>query len=187
MVPVALSDVIAVGEVPTADEVAILAKAGFRALLDTQPDGEVARLMPAADVKAMAEAAGLVFLHLPITSRRPDDATLTAFAKALADMPRPIYACCYSGARTAAAWALAAAAHDTPDAIIASCSAAGYDIEFLRDRLIERRRAATADRVATLAVATVTATPSQPPVLPKLTPSVLIPRAASAGGFAVAG
>ena len=32
-VPVALSDVIAVGEVPTAEEIDILAKAGFRSIL----------------------------------------------------------------------------------------------------------------------------------------------------------
>lgn len=131
MVPVALSDVIAVGEVPTAAEIEVLAKAGFRSLLNTQPDGEVERLMPSVDVKTLAEKAGLIYRHVPIQSRRPDAGSMQAFAGALDAIPRPVYACCYSGARTAAAWALAAAREQEPDAIIAACAGAGFDAEFL--------------------------------------------------------
>lgn len=182
MSPVALSDVIAVGEVPTAAEIEILANAGFRSLLNTQPDGEVERLMPSADAEALAKAAGLAYRHLPIPSRRPDQASLDAFAAAVGTMPRPIYACCYSGARTAAAWALAAARTEAPDAVIAACAAAGYDIGFLKPRLIEARTGVTApvSNANGHAAADV-------PAVPKLTPSILVPRAASVGGFAVAG
>lgn len=188
MVPVALSDVIAVGEVPTAAEIEILAKAGFRSLLNTQPDGEVARFAPSDATKALAEAAGLTYRHLPLTSRRPDEAALTAFATALQDMPRPIYACCYSGARTAAAWALAAAPHQDPASIVEACGKAGYDIEFLRPRLEERRASAKpAGTPAVDFVAKVLPSDAAPPTMPQLKPSVLTPRAASAGGFAVAG
>jgi sulfide:quinone oxidoreductase len=184
MVPVALSDVIAVGEVPTADEVEILGKAGFRAILNTQPDGEVDRLMSSAEAKAIAEASGLVFQHLPIPSRRPDPATLSAFATALNELPRPIYACCYSGARTAAAWAIAAARHQEPAEIIKACAAAGFDISFLEPRLIEARNGA---RHAEPAANGNTVVSAPAPAVPTLQPSILIPRAASAGGFAVAG
>jgi uncharacterized protein (TIGR01244 family) len=183
MVPVALSDVIAVGEVPTAEEVEILAKAGFRAILNTQPDGEVDRLMSSADAKAVAEKAGLVFQHLPIPTRRPDAATLSAFATALTALPRPIYACCYSGARTAAAWAIAAARHQEPADIMKACAAAGYDITFLEKRLVEARTGAA--NVEPAANGNASAAPTAN--VPTLKPSILIPRAASAGGFAVAG
>lgn len=187
MVPVALSDVIAVGEVPTADEVDILAKAGFRSILNTQPDDEVERLMSSADAKALTEKAGLVFQHLPIPSRRPDAATLSAFATALSALPRPIYACCYSGARTAAAWAIAAARHQPPAEIMKACADAGYDISFLQRRLEEAHSGTSQGEPAANgnAAATPAAEPARP--LPSLTPSILIPRAASAGGFAVAG
>jgi uncharacterized protein (TIGR01244 family) len=211
MVPVALSDIIAVGEVPTAAEIEILAKAGFKSLLTTQPDGEVARLMASADAHVLARAAGLTYRYLPIVSRRPDDASLAAFAAAIAELPRPIYACCYSGARSAAAWALAAAPHLEPEAIVAACSAAGYDIAFLRPKLAERRAqflapatvslapvavapmsvsatagATTGTMAADFIAAGANAKPAVPSV-PTLTPSLLVPRAASAGGFAVAG
>ncbi len=198
MVPVALSDAIAVGEVPTADELDILAKAGFRSLLNTQPDGEVERLMSSAGAKALAEKAGLVFQHLPIPSRRPDAATLSAFATALNTLPRPIYACCYSGARTAAAWALAAARHQAPTDVIKACAAAGYDILFLESRLIEAHNGTIEGEPAANGNAATRSTgvgttgsaatgPNAAPPVPPLAPSILAPRAASAGGFAVAG
>lgn len=201
MVPVALSDVIAVGEVPTAGEIEILAAAGFRSLLNTQPDGEVERLLPSADAKVLAETAGLTYQHLPIPSRRPDKASLDAFAKALGTLPRPIYACCYSGARTAAAWALAAGRTEEPDAVIAACAAAGYDIGFLKPQMVEARTewaSGLASGLAPLPVIPVVvinghahangaALPTDTPPVPRLTPSILAPRAASVGGFAVAG
>ncbi|MEQ1648852.1 MAG: sulfur transferase domain-containing protein [Hyphomicrobiaceae bacterium] len=206
MVPVALSDVIAVGEVPTADEITILAKAGFRAILLTQPENEVARLLSKTEVAAKAADAGLAFAYVPIVSRRPPASDVDAFVAALAKLPRPIYACCYSGARTAAAWALAASRDLAPDAVMSACTAAGYDVSFLAPELAARAAVATAiappetvakaipvaailpSGVATTTPVTppATAPDMAPPAIPALQPSAL-PRAATAGGFAVAG
>ena len=150
---------------------------------------EFSSLGRAAADEPGAEAAGLAYVHLPIPSRRPDEAALAAFAKALAELPRPVYACCYSGARTAAAWALTAASHHEPASIIEACATAGFDIEFLRDTLAARRADALAPvpRAGGATAATfIAATESTAPV-PQLKPSVLTPRAASVGGFAVAG
>ncbi len=228
MVPVALSDVIAVGEVPTADEISILAKAGFRSLLNTQPDGEVDRLMKSAEAGELAAKAGMAYRHVPIESRRPPGTAIDAFDEALRTLPRPIYACCYSGARTAAAWALAAARHDNPDSVIDACTKAGYDMSFMKPyletRFAEAKAKASAPQVQSgessvappppaqaaaapgfvpaadplksngssarapaepLAVASETV-PKLEKEVPSLVPSIL-PRAASAGGFAVSG
>jgi sulfide:quinone oxidoreductase len=92
MRPIALSDEVAVGEVPQADEIPILAKAGFRALINVQPEGEVMRLTDAASCQLAAAAAGLAYVHVPIESRLPSEARITAFADALATLPRPVYA-----------------------------------------------------------------------------------------------
>jgi sulfide:quinone oxidoreductase len=201
MLPVALSDVIAVGEVPTAAEIEILAKAGFQSLLNTQPDGEVQRLMPSSEAAALAAKVGLTYRHVPIESRRPTDASVVAFAASLADLPRPIYACCYSGARAAAVWALAAADKTKPDDIIVACSRAGYDISFMKAELQARH----AGKLANSAVPSgLSAAPTanghtkdggnasnaehaNAATIPSLVPSGLMPRAASAGGFAVPG
>lgn len=232
MVPVALSDVIAVGEVPTAEQIAILAGAGFRSLLNTQPDGEVERLMSSAEVAALAAKAGLTYRHVPIVSRRPPGTSVDAFDEALRALPRPIYACCYSGARTAAAWALAAARHEDPAKVVEACTKAGYDMSFMKPYLDARHADAKAaaktappapvaspaaapattavsaadplksngsaarpgngdDKPASPAAASPTAAVAPPSAalassVPELVPSVL-PRAASAGGFAVSG
>lgn len=208
MVPVALSDVIAVGEVPTSAEIEILAKAGFRAILNTQPDGEVARFPSAHEVGVEVGKTGMTYRHVPVLSRRPDEACIAAFAAALSELPRPVYACCYSGARTAAAWALAATRDHDVETIEAACRAAGFDIAFMRTSLVERRRAATnpapaapvtgAGDAAANGVATGTSAQTfiaktdagragEAAAVPLITPSVLMPRAATAGGFAVAG
>ena len=150
MRPVALSDEIAVGEMPSADEIAILSRAGFRSLLNVQPDGEVERLLSAADVAAGAAAAGMKSAHVPVASRRLPDATVAAFAQAMAALPRPIYACCYSGARAAAAWALAVAPSMVPAEIARTCTAAGFDMSALVPELELRHRRGTASGTSAL-------------------------------------
>lgn len=147
MIPVALSDVVAVGEMPTAEGVAILAKAGFRSILNSQPDGEVQRHIAGADLQAAAKANGLGYAYVPTETRRPDEATIVAFKAAATDLPKPIYACCYSGSRSAALWALAIAKDAQPDAIIKACQDAGYSIDFLRDELAERHAGQIPTRV----------------------------------------
>lgn len=210
MRPVALSDEIAVGEMPSVDEIAILAKAGFRSLLSVQPDGEVERLLTAAETARSAASSSMNFAHIPLASRRIPDETVAAFANAMITLPRPIYACCYSGARAAAAWAMAVAASMPPTDVAAACSAAGFDISALQPEL-ERRYAKTvaagsvlqtipADAVATVqpnaaasalhsspATSSLGATSTTAPAAVSAAVKVIYPRAAGSGGFAVSG
>ena len=213
MRPVALSDAIAVGEVPTREEISILAKAGFRSLLNVQPDGEVERLPSADEIGKAAVAAGIAYAATAIESRRPDDDSIAAFGKTMSELPLPIYACCYSGARAAAAWALAMAPSMMPSAIAAACAGAGYDMSALQADLERRHAGIAAAPASPLAAAPVAAEPvATPPVqavqmpvtaAPQATGSTLMtsaaaavaksaemivfPRAATAGGFAVSG
>ena len=204
MRPVALSDEIAVGEMPSADEIAILAKAGFRSILNVQPDGEVARLLPAAEVLRGATAAGLKYAHVPIATRRVPDDVVAVFSDAMVALPRPIYACCYSGARAAAAWALAVAPIMSPSDVTAACAVAGFDVSALAPDFA-RRHAGLAAAMATDPLAA--APPPAPPVAttapapvaaaaPGPTTAaaaitaaekIIFPIAAGAGGFAVSG
>lgn len=198
MRPVALSDEIAVGEMPTAEEIAILAKAGFKAILSVQPEGEVGRLMSDAETSKAAQAAGMQYSHVPVATRRPNDAVVDAFSNAMSGLPRPIYACCYSGARAAAAWALAVAPGAKPADVAAACGAAGYDVSSLMPE-IERRHAgrpaeslpsAWTDtpkpRVATNGAA-VTAPTTTATEAVTAAETIIFPRAAGQGGFAVSG
>jgi uncharacterized protein (TIGR01244 family) len=196
MQPVALNDAIAVGDFPSSEEIAILAKAGFKSLLNSQPDGEVERLMSAAGTADAAIGHGLAYHFLPLESRRPSESQIQAFARAVAALPKPVYAFCYSGSRSAAAWALAQAAFMEAGEIVAACAAAGYDISFMAPQLAERRARRPAVQAAAAAAMAAEAMMEQQaagsrqqlesPALrpPQLMPRIVLPRAASSEGFA---
>ena len=189
MRPVALSDQIAVGEMPSLDEITVLAKAGFRSLINAQPDGELARHLSADAIADAAARAGMTTVHIPIESRRPSEDRIQAFASALATLPLPAYACCYSGARAAAGWALAAAPTMRVEDIVASCTSAGYDMAFFLPELA-RRHAAAAVRPGPTAAQPIAAQPESSTAIASWqakSPPPDLPRPASAGGFAVSG
>lgn len=132
MKPVVLTDVLAVGEFPTLEQVEILAKAGFRSIVNTQPDGEVARFEPDAEVAAEAGRHGLAHAYAPLSSRTPPADELACYARALAALPAPIYAFCYSGARAAAACALLLTAREDVATILRQFDEAGFDLSGIK-------------------------------------------------------
>jgi sulfide:quinone oxidoreductase len=140
MKPVVVSDRLAVGEVPTPEQMEILAKAGFKSVINNQPDGEVDRLPGNAVLGEVARRCGLGYAHAPLASRTPNEGELAAFADALAQLPAPIYGFCYSGARSAAGCALLLTEALEPDAIIAQFAAADFDIAALRPWLEDERK-----------------------------------------------
>lgn len=139
MKPVVLTDVLAVGEFPTSDQVAILAKAGFKSILNNQPDGEVARFDTDAQVSVEAKRHGLVHAYAPLSSRTPPPDELERYATALAALPAPIYAFCYSGSRAAAACALLLTSTTDVGAILRQFEEAGFDLSGLTPWLEEAR------------------------------------------------
>ena len=66
------------------------------------------------------------------------DEDVTAFASALAELKGPVLAFCRTGTRSVSLWALSEAHHLDPAAILATASAAGYDLSALEDRLRAR-------------------------------------------------
>jgi len=190
MRPAVVSDVLAVGEVPTVEQVAILAKAGFKTLVCNQPDGEVDRLLSSADMGSEAERQGLVFRYIPLASRTPPPEELAAFAGALKELPAPIYACCYSGARSAAACALILAREQDVADITRSFAKAGYDISGLKaflDGEHDGEPPLNGGASAGLAAASSAKTDAEAPPapLPAHKAVIILPRASSAGGFAI--
>jgi sulfide:quinone oxidoreductase len=139
MKPIVVSDILAVGEVPSPEEIAILAKAGFRSIIDNQPDGEVERLPGSSVIAIEAAKCGLGYAYAPISSRTPPPDELLEFARALERLPAPIYGFCYSGARSAAAMAFIMTREKNPDVIITEFAEAGHDVAALAPWLAEQR------------------------------------------------
>jgi sulfide:quinone oxidoreductase len=134
-----LSPAVAVGRAPTRDEVAALARAGFRALISNRPDGEKDSPMTSAETAAAASECGLAYAHIPVEGRVPLEKDVRAFAEALRSLPLPAYAYCHTGGRSAALWALVSVRESTTEALIETCARAGHDITGLAAKIDMRR------------------------------------------------
>jgi uncharacterized protein (TIGR01244 family) len=78
------------------------ARAGFRSVVNNRPDHEFEPDQPtSAEMEAAAAAAGLVYRHLPVDGGYQSPEEIAAFARLLAELPRPLLAFCRSGARSA--------------------------------------------------------------------------------------
>ncbi|MBQ0930742.1 TIGR01244 family phosphatase [Ideonella sp. 4Y16] len=77
------------------------ARLGFKAVVNNRPDFEHGPDQPtSAAVQAAAEAAGLVYRHLPVAGGYQSPEEIAAFAALLAELPRPLLCFCRSGARS---------------------------------------------------------------------------------------
>jgi sulfide:quinone oxidoreductase len=139
LAPIGLSKELFVGRSPTPEELAVLAGAGFRSIINNRPDGETGSPMTSAETAAAAAEQGLANRHIPVEGRNPLERDVRAFAQALATLPRPIYACCHSGGRSAALWALASVTELTTDELIRICREAGFDLSWLAPKMDMRR------------------------------------------------
>ena len=85
----------------TPEAMAEAARMGFKAVINNRPDFEHGPDQPtSAQVQAAAEAAGLVYRHLPVAGGHQSPEEIAAFARLLAELPRPLLCFCRSGARS---------------------------------------------------------------------------------------
>ena len=197
MKPSVVSDILAVGEVPEPGHLEILAKAGFKSVINCQPDGEVERFAGSAALGAEAARHGLGYVYAPVVSRTPTEEELSVFQRALGQLPAPVYAFCYSGARSAAAAAFVETGKNEPDSIIADFAAAGFDIASLKPWLEDERKRRKAGLGKVSAEAASAGSASNGSAAPAISgtagtaidlKSIIVhARAAGFSGFAVAG
>lgn len=109
------------------EEVAELAKAGVKVLINNRPDEEVTADMDSDVMRAAAEAAGMVYVFNPFTPGQitPDMVELQAEALALEG---PAVAYCRSGNRSTVLWALANAGQIPAEQLVETAANVGYDI-----------------------------------------------------------
>ncbi|BDI04988.1 TIGR01244 family sulfur transferase [Sphaerotilus microaerophilus] len=80
---------------------AAAAQAGFRSVINNRPDYEEGPEQPtSASIEAAARAAGLEYVHLPVSGGYQSPQEITAFGQLLQTLPKPILAFCRSGARS---------------------------------------------------------------------------------------
>lgn len=81
------------------DDVVLIKEAGFRSVICNRPDGEDPGQPDAEDIKTAVEAAGLEFRWVPVISGQMTPQDVEAQAKALDELPGPVFAYCRSGTR----------------------------------------------------------------------------------------
>jgi uncharacterized protein (TIGR01244 family) len=136
---VALSEKFSVGPAPTSKEIARLAEAGFRSIINNRPDSDRPLVLTSAEMEATTAAMNLHYAHIPVEGKNPLEKDVRAFATALATLPTPIYAYCQSGGRSAALWALASVGEHETETLISMCHDIGFDVSGLRTKMDMRR------------------------------------------------
>lgn len=137
--PVELSSILSVGPAPTSRDIVRLAEAGFRSIINNRPDTDRALTMTSAEMAAEAAALGLSYAHIPVEGKNPLERDVRAFATALTDLRKPIFAYCQSGGRSASLWALASVGEYDTDTLTSMCHDIGFDISGLRTKMDMRR------------------------------------------------
>ena len=80
---------------------AAAAAAGFRSVINNRPDFEGGVEQPTSAVmEAAARAAGLEYVHLPVSGAFQTPEQAQAMAELMERLPKPVLAFCRSGARS---------------------------------------------------------------------------------------
>lgn len=97
----ALNDEVSVAPQMDPSQVAQIAAAGFRSVVNNRPDFEHGPDQPASnEIEAAVRAAGLEYRHLPVAGGYQTPEQIAAMAELLAELPKPVLMFCRSGARS---------------------------------------------------------------------------------------
>lgn len=144
-----INDQISVGGQPTEDDVQTLAQQGFKSVVNFRTDNEDDQpLSPHAEGEA-AKAAGLAYLHVPVSMKEMGPELVDQFREQFPDLPRPVFAHCKTGKRAGAMvmMDMAVAQGMTGDQTLAEAEKVGFECnqpqleQFVKDYVDSRSRA----------------------------------------------
>lgn len=81
-------------------EVADLAAAGFKGIINNRPDKEAPDQPLSDEIEAEARRHGLSYWHIPVVPGQANEADARAFAEALSQADGPVVAFCRTGNRS---------------------------------------------------------------------------------------
>ncbi len=117
-------------------DVAEIKRLGFRSVICNRPDGEGADQPSFDEIKAEAEAAGLVTRYIPIVAGKVRDEDAADFGRALDELPKPVFGYCRTGTRSATLWSLSQASILDTSEILRATKSAGYDMAGVVRRIV---------------------------------------------------
>lgn len=97
---VPVSDSVSVAAQLAPGDLAAVAAAGFRSVINNRPDMEGGASQPSSDqMGRAAEAAGLQYVYLPVDSSNITAENVQRFRELIDSLPGPVLAFCRSGGR----------------------------------------------------------------------------------------
>ena len=130
-----ITEKVTVSQQITANDIAAIKEAGFRAIICNRPDGEGADQPSFEEIEAAAKAAGIETRYVPVKSGMVTDEDVAAFGTALKEVQRPVFAYCRTGTRSATLWSFHEAKKRPMPEILAATKAAGYDMNGVARRI----------------------------------------------------
>ncbi|MDX1785216.1 TIGR01244 family sulfur transferase [Roseovarius sp. ZX-A-9] len=129
--PRKITDSFAVSPQIEVEDMPAIAAAGYRSILCNRPDNEEIGQCASDAIKTAAEAAGLAYRAVPITSGQVSETDLADFRAALEELPAPVLAYCRTGTRCTMLWSIANIGEMPPAKIVEAAADAGYDMSGL--------------------------------------------------------
>lgn len=129
-----LSDDIYVSGQLLPEQVADLAAQGVKTLINNRPDGEVLNQPSAQAIAMAAQAAGLVYEHIPLAGSL-QQACVQAVTEVYAQASRPIVSFCGSGLRSTLLWAVVHVGELGIETTLHIAQTAGYNLTPMEDML----------------------------------------------------
>ncbi len=102
-----LSDNFSVSGQISSDDIEAISQAGYKTILCNRPDGESSDQPGYQGIAQAAVAAGLQATFIPVAGTGVTLENVVALASELDSLPKPVFAYCRSGARSATLWSLA--------------------------------------------------------------------------------
>jgi uncharacterized protein (TIGR01244 family) len=126
---VKLSDSLAVCAQIQPEDIAGVAAAGYKVLVNNRPDGEQPGQPTNAEMAALAAEAGLEYCYMPVGHADFPGADFEAFSQLMDNPEKPVLAYCRSGTRCANLW-VASRSESERDNAIAQAQRSGFDLGF---------------------------------------------------------
>lgn len=133
-----IDDRIAVAPQITPEDIAELARLGFKTIVANRPDREEPGQPAMSELETAARQHGLKWVYQPVESGNILDSDVDQFDGMIRSADEPVLAFCRSGTRCTVLWALSAARYEPADSIISKARGAGYDISGLAPRMAQQ-------------------------------------------------
>jgi uncharacterized protein (TIGR01244 family) len=147
MKPVAVTKKLAVAPQPKLSDFQEFRRFGFTTIVNNRPDGEDPGQLGSAAEETAARAAGLDYVHIPVTSTAMTEDDARRFKQAIAQAPGPVVAHCRSGARSFFLGVLSGALDSHTDAeLLAKAIELGVEANAARTWLAAHRNSSEGDK-----------------------------------------